>query len=105
MSYRKSNGMLCPQILYNYIVGNHILTPFQSGFDSGDSTTYQLLHTYHSFVEAVDRRKEVRILFVISARPLKESCIIYHVWEILPIYFNGLKVIFLADDSTSFLPG
>ena len=49
--------------LYNYICENHILTPFQSGFVPGDSTTNQLLHTYHTFCEAVDSGKEVRAVF------------------------------------------
>ncbi|MCF1459523.1 MAG: reverse transcriptase family protein, partial [Shewanella sp.] len=49
--------------LYNYISENHLLTPFQSGFVPGDSTTYQLLHTYHTFCEAVDSGKEVRAVF------------------------------------------
>ena len=31
--------------LYNYLLEHQILTPFQSGFVQGDSTTYQLLHT------------------------------------------------------------
>ena len=44
--------------LYNYVV-----SPFQSGFIQGDSTTYQLLHTYHTFCEAVDNGKEVRAVF------------------------------------------
>ena len=48
---------------YNYIVENNILTPFQSGFRQGDSTTYQLLHSYHMFCEAVDGGKEVQVVF------------------------------------------
>lgn len=49
--------------LFNYIQENRILTPFQSGFIPGDSTTFQLLHTYHTFCEAVDSGKEVRVVF------------------------------------------
>ncbi|MCG7875203.1 MAG: reverse transcriptase family protein [Candidatus Thiodiazotropha endolucinida] len=49
--------------LYNYIVEHQLLTPLQSGFVQGDSTTYQLLHTYHTFCEAVDSGKEVRAVF------------------------------------------
>ena len=49
--------------LYNYVLSNHILTPLQSGFVSGDSTTFQLLHTYHMFCEAVDNGKEVQAVF------------------------------------------
>ncbi|MEW8548405.1 MAG: reverse transcriptase family protein, partial [Candidatus Thiodiazotropha sp.] len=49
--------------LYNYVTVNGILSPLQSGFIRGDSTTYQLIHTYHSFCEAVDRGKEVRTVF------------------------------------------
>ena len=50
--------------MYNYVLENQILTPFQSGFVSGDSTTYQLLHTYHTFCNAVDggRRSKGSIL-------------------------------------------
>ena len=49
--------------LYNYIVEHMLLTPFQSCFVAGDLTTYQLLHTYHTFIEAVDSGKEVRVVF------------------------------------------
>ena len=49
--------------LYNYINEHRLLTPFQSGFVPGDSTTFQLLHIYHMFCEAVDSGKEVRVVF------------------------------------------
>ena len=49
--------------LFNYINDKKLLTPFQSGFVPGDSTTFQLLHTYHTFCEAVDSGKEVRVVF------------------------------------------
>ena len=49
--------------LYNYVTSDQLLTPLQSGFVQGDSTTYQLLHTYHTFCEAVDKGKEVRAVF------------------------------------------
>ena len=49
--------------LYNYVTSHQLLTPLQSGFVQGDSTTYQLLHTYHTFCEAVDNGKEVRVVF------------------------------------------
>ena len=45
------------------IASYQILTPFQSGFVPGDSTTCKLLHTYHMFGEAVDNSKEVRTVF------------------------------------------
>ena len=49
--------------LYNYIIQNNPLTPFQSGFISGDSTTNQLLYIYHIFCEAGDNEKEVQVAF------------------------------------------
>ena len=49
--------------LYNYVTSHQLLTPLQSGFVQGDSTTYQLLHTYHTFCEAVAKGKEVRAVF------------------------------------------
>ena len=49
--------------LYNYVVSHKLITPFQSGFIKGDSTTNQLLHTYHTFCEAVDSGKEVPAVF------------------------------------------
>ena len=52
-----------PLHLYNYIVAHQILTPLQSELVQGDSTTYQLLHTCHTFCEAVDSGKEVRAVF------------------------------------------
>ena len=49
--------------LYNSINDKNPLTPFQSAFVPGDSTTFQLLHTYHTFCEVVDSGKEVCVVF------------------------------------------
>ena len=49
--------------LYNFVIINYILTPFQSGFVLGDATKYQLIHTYHAFCESVDNTKEVKTVF------------------------------------------
>lgn len=49
--------------LYNYVMEYDQITPLQSGFRHGDSTNFQLLHTYHTFCKAVDSGKEVRAVF------------------------------------------
>ena len=46
--------------VYNYCIANNTITPFQSGFVRGDSTTYQLFDIYNSFCVAVDRQKGMR---------------------------------------------
>ena len=49
--------------VYNYLRDNHILSPHQSGFQSGDSTVSQLAYWYHVFSKALDAKKDVRIVF------------------------------------------
>ena len=59
----KVMGRWVNKYFYNYVISNHILTPLQAGFVHSDSITYQLLHTYHQFCEAVDDSKKVRAVF------------------------------------------
>ena len=49
--------------LYNHFRDNDILSPLQSGFIPGDSTTNQLTFLYNTFCKALDARKEVRVVF------------------------------------------
>jgi hypothetical protein len=49
--------------LYNYIRDNHLISPHQSGFQPGDSTVNQLSFLYHTFCEALDKKKDVHIVF------------------------------------------
>jgi hypothetical protein len=49
--------------LYNYIKDNNLISPHQSGFQPGDSTVNQLSYLYHTFCEALDKKKDVRIVF------------------------------------------
>ena len=49
--------------VFNYIRDNNILTPHQSGFRPGDSTTNQLAYLYHTYSQALDFKKDVRIAF------------------------------------------
>jgi hypothetical protein len=49
--------------LYNYLRDNGLLSPNQSGFQQGDSTVNQLSYLYHTFCEALDKKKDVHIVF------------------------------------------
>ena len=49
--------------VHNFFLQNHFISPFQSGFSPGDSTTNQLLFLYDSFMKAIDIGKEVRVVF------------------------------------------
>ena len=49
--------------LYNFLHTNKLLTKFQSGFITGDSTINQLAFLYHTFCEALDHKKDIRVVF------------------------------------------
>ena len=49
--------------VYNFFHTNNLLTSHQSGFRPCDSTVNQLAYLYHTFCEALDKRKELRIVF------------------------------------------
>ena len=49
--------------LYNYIVTNRFISPYQSGCMKGDSTVNQLMFFYNEVCQALDEGKEVRTVF------------------------------------------
>ena len=49
--------------VYNYFRDNFLISLYQSGFTPGDSTINQLVHIYHLLCNALDKKKEVRIVF------------------------------------------
>ena len=60
-------GKLCERVVFkyvfNYFRNNFLLSIYQSGFQPGDSTVNQLIKVYHMLCEALDSKKEVRIVF------------------------------------------
>ena len=64
--------------VFNYLRDNNILTPHQSGFRPGDSTTNQLAYMYHVFCQALDSKKDVRIVFCDISKAFDR------------VWFNGL---------------
>lgn len=49
---------------FNHLRDNDLLSHFQSGFIPGDSTINQLINIYHMLCDALDKKKEVRIVFL-----------------------------------------
>lgn len=49
--------------IYNFLHSQKIISDHQSGFKPGDSTVNQLAFLYHKFCEALDKKKDIRIIF------------------------------------------
>ena len=49
--------------VYNFLHIKKLITSKQSEFTPGDSTVNQLSHLYHMFAEALDNKKDVRLVF------------------------------------------
>ena len=60
-------GKLCERVVlkyvFNYFRTSFLLSIYQSGFQPGDATVNQLIKVYHMLCEALDSKKEVRIVF------------------------------------------
>ncbi len=50
--------------VFNFFLDNFVISDFQSGFQSGKSTTTQLLELYNQLCKAVDNGKEIRVVFL-----------------------------------------
>lgn len=61
------NGKLMERCIHkhitNYLISQSVITPYQSGFQSGDSSINQLLFLTNEFSKALDDGKEIRIVF------------------------------------------
>jgi len=89
--------------VFNHLHDNNVFTENQSGFWSGfwshDSTVCQLSYLYHTFCEAIDHSKEIRVLFCdIKVRHFigyvtKESYLNYTLSVLVQVYLIGLKII------------
>ena len=49
--------------IYNHAHINHLITDHQSGFRPSDSTVNQLSYLYHTICNALDKKKDVQIVF------------------------------------------
>ena len=49
--------------VFNFLRDTGAISLKQSGFMPGDSTVYQLTHLYHIFSEALDKQKDIRVVF------------------------------------------
>ena len=49
--------------VFNFLMDHEVITIFQSGFISGDSTVNQLVDIYNSFCNSIDEGKEVHAIF------------------------------------------
>ena len=47
-----------------YLIQHSVITPYQSGFRTGDSTINQLLYINNEFAKALDEGKEIRVVFL-----------------------------------------
>ena len=49
--------------VFNYFRDNFLLLVYQSGFTPGDSTVHQLVQIYHMMCDALDKKKDIRLVF------------------------------------------
>jgi hypothetical protein len=87
--------------LYNYIRDNNILTPHQSGFRPGDSTTNQLAYLYHMFSQALDSKKDIKIVFCDISKAFDR---VWHdalLYKLRQIGVGGNLLVFLKDYLTN----
>ena len=67
ISLLNCNGKLMERCIHkhitNYLITHSVISPFQSGFQSGDSAVNQLLHLCNEFSKALDESKEIRVVF------------------------------------------
>ena len=74
--------------IYNFYRENFVLTDFQSGFQKGRSTTTQLLEVYHTFCQALDDEREIRVVFLDISKAFDR---VWHTGLIHKLQLSGIS--------------
>ena len=74
--------------VYNFFHEHNLLTNHQSGFRPSDSTINQLAYLYHTFSEALDKKKEIRIVFCDISKAFDK---VWHAGIIYKLKRAGIK--------------
>ena len=77
------------QVLFNFLIQHKLLSNWQSGFMPGDSTINQLVSMYHIFAEALDNKKDVRLVFCDVTAAFDR---VWHTGLLHKLYNYGLKI-------------
>ena len=70
--------------IYNYVIENNLVTPFQSGFTQCDSTTNQLIFIILSLKQVVDSRNEIKVVFCDIRKAFDRVCHRGHLYKLSP---------------------
>ena len=87
--------------VYNFLHANKLLTKFQSGFIPGDSTVNQLAYLYHVFSEALDKKKDVRIVFCDISKAFDRVWFDGLIYKLNKIGIQGLLLQWFQDYLTN----
>ena len=74
--------------LFNFFRDNNVITAFQSGFVSGDSSVSQLIDIYNTFCKALDEGKEVRAIFCDKSKAFNR---VWHKGLLFKLKFAGVS--------------
>ena len=81
----------------DYMTEYDIITPFQSGFRHGDSTTNQLLFLSNEMYKAFDENKEIRIVFCDTSKAFDRVWHKRFLFKLRRIGFSELIVAWFED--------
>ena len=91
ISLLNCNGKLMERCIHkhiiNYLITHSVISPFQSGFQSGDSAVSQLLHMCDEFSKALDESKEIRVVFCGISKAFDK---VWHHGLIFKLRSNGI---------------
>ena len=73
--------------VFNFLRDNMLISLHQSGFIPGDSTVNQLAHIYHLLCEALDNKKDVRIVFFDISKAFDK---VWHEGILFKLKANGI---------------
>ena len=74
--------------VFNHLHDNFVISTFQSGFLPGKSTVTQLAEVYHHFCNAIDRNKEIRVVFLDISKAFDR---VWHTGLLYKLHKSGIS--------------
>ena len=83
--------------VYNHLHVNRLISKHQSGFQPNESTVNQLAFMYHEFSEALDRKKDVRIVFCDVSKAFDKVWHLGIIFKLKQLGIDGILLDWFTD--------